>query len=131
MDDGGGGDVEAHPERGPIYNEHLERVPLTWVDVAILCFLGAFTVGVVAGGVVTMVLPARLGPDGVPTMSHTTSVAIGSVIVVMGSVATALWVYLVKIDCQSHREVDAMTRLHVVPVCLADDQDKARGRRSS
>jgi hypothetical protein len=115
----GGGDVEARPERGPIGANYdpAQRGPWKWTDTALLCLLGAFFVGMAPCGAVVIKLRRSLGPGGVPSPSDVTfNIVFGSVLIVLGLVATPVWVVLVVTELRRRREVEAMTRLHVVPV---------------
>jgi hypothetical protein len=107
MDDGG--DVEAQAQPGPTSSNYdpPEPQPWTWVDTA-MAYLGfALSLAMVACGVVIIMLQR---PD------ETTSIVVGCVPIVLGFMMAAMGVSLVRTQFRSGREIDAMTRLHVVPV---------------
>jgi hypothetical protein len=64
-----------------------------------------------AVGVVVITVGGRWGSG-----SDTAAIVVGSVIIVVGFVSTALGVFLVKTDFRIGREINAMTRRHMVPV---------------
>jgi UPF0716 family protein affecting phage T7 exclusion len=116
MDDGG--DVEAQP--GPISSnyERPDPEPWTWIGTALLYLIFALSAGMLAGGVVVITVGGRSGSgaDGVPAVSDTAIIFAGSIVIVGGFVTTALGVFLVKTHFRIGREINAMTRRHMVPV---------------
>jgi hypothetical protein len=110
MDDGG--DVEAQAQPGPTSSNYdpPEPQPWTWVDTA-MSYLGfALSLAMVAFGVVIIMLRGWWRPD------ETTSIVVGCIPIVLGFMMAATGVSLVRTQFRSGREIDAMTRLHVVPV---------------
>jgi hypothetical protein len=116
MDDGG--DEEAQAQPGPLSSNYdpPEVEPWTWIDTAMVYLVFAFSAVVVACGVVFIMVRPRLDPDGVPLVTHSACIVIGSIIIPLGFVVTALGVFLVKTELRPGREVNAMTHLHMVPL---------------
>ncbi|KAK1661650.1 hypothetical protein QYE76_049809 [Lolium multiflorum] len=69
-----------------------------------------------AVGVVVITVGGRLGSgaDGVPAVSDTSAIVVGSIVIVVAFVTTALGVFLLKTDFRIGREINAMTRRHMM-----------------
>ena len=104
MDDGGGGYVAAQP--GP----KKEPVPLTWIRAAVWCLGLSSNIATVAMGILLLFL-WPFEPDGAPV-----GIVGGSISIVLGSLCAADIVRALVTKCRESREMEAMTRLHVVPV---------------
>ncbi|CAM0948303.1 unnamed protein product [Alopecurus aequalis] len=104
MDDGGGY-VEAQP--GPNNNNEDTREPWTWMEATMLCLSAASSVGMVAGGL--LILHGwTTRPDADPL--------VGWIYIVVGFIAIAVAVFLMVTEFRNGREVEAMTRRHMLPV---------------
>ena len=111
MDDGGDY-VEA--QTGPVNDDLLEAEPLTWKRVAVWCLgLSISIVALVSGIVYLFISP--LDSNGVPIPRRTLLVS-GVLQIFVGSGLIAWTVTEVVRGRRRSREVDAMTRRHVLPV---------------
>ena len=113
MDDGGGGYVVAQP--GPINDEVKEPVPLTCIEAAGWCLLIACCIATTAAGIVVLFVWPSDSKD-VPA-AHIATFVVGFILLALGS--PAVFAFLVRelvTRCRESRQIEAMTRLHVVPV---------------
>ncbi|CAM0948272.1 unnamed protein product [Alopecurus aequalis] len=111
MDDGRHMEAQA-AQPGPInYSGDVpELQPWTWIETTAVCLCIVLSVGTIAGGIVTLLVrPARRFGD-------TTAFVAGSIIIAVGLFDIALMVFLLVTEFQSCRKVEAMTRLHMVPM---------------
>ncbi|CAM0947235.1 unnamed protein product [Alopecurus aequalis] len=107
MDDGGY--VEA--QRGPI----REPVPLTWIRAAGWCLLVSMNIVPVGTGIGLPFIRA-LDPNGVPYHGVLFPSACGLFLIVSGLTLATWAVRILVARCRESREIETMTRLHVVSV---------------
>jgi hypothetical protein len=118
MDDGGDV-VVAQP--GPIDGEVREPQPFTWIHAAGWCLIVSIYVAMVASGIAALfVRPFDCKADGLRGGLCDEPVIvfklIGFMLIFSGFHGAACVGRALVKRCRSAREVDAMTRLHVVPV---------------
>jgi hypothetical protein len=111
MDEGVDVDVEA--QMGPVDDELREPEPLKWMEAALLCLMIFTSIVTLASGIACLfVRPSDV--NGVP-VPPTELVGFGFVIIVLESALTPCLVSELVNYCRKSRQVEAMTRLHVVP----------------
>ena len=111
MDDGGDY-VEA--QTGPVSDDLLEAEPLTRIRVAEWCLCLSICIVIVVSGIVYLFI-SPVDSNGVP-IPRRTLLAYGVLHIVLGSGLIAMMVNEVVHGCRRSREVDTMTRRHVLPV---------------
>jgi hypothetical protein len=109
MDEG----VYVEAQMGPVNDEHREPEPLNRKEAAWLCLMIFLSIVTLASGIACL-LVRPLDVNGVPVPRRGV-VGVGFVIIVLESALTPCLVSELVNYCRKSRQVEAMTRLHVVP----------------